>query len=629
LVTQAYAACRRRLVQEQELPKQDLIKRWGRAFLVWFCIGACPAGVRAQDARVTATVSTDTVGIQDQFQLTVTVTGNDAGQALTPRLPRLQGFKVVAGPSLSTQFQWINGKSSSSRSFIYILLPEKEGQFTIDAIEVKVGNRTYQTRPIPMRVTSAARAPAPARQAPSDPFSMETPAPRPKTAGEEVFVAAELDRTSVFVGQQVTLAYHLYTQVGVSGLQLQENPPLNGFWVENIETNAKPAPERKVINGKEYLDYVVKKQALFPNAAGKLKIPSSTFAVSVKSTGDLFGFFAQADTIYRRTNEVILEVKPLPAEGRPAGFNNAVGTYALAGELNKPASAAGDAVSFTLKLTGKGNLKAIPDIPLPAMPDLIVYSSKREDKVQPEGDLIGGEKVWEYVMVPKMPGDHQIPPISFSFFDPERQRYETVSTQPAALKVTPGSESTGSFTSLSGVQKQQLTRQGSDINFIKLAGELERPAPPIYRSPWFHVAWLLPLAFHLGAFLAHRERSRRSADLVLAQSRKARRLAISRLRKAWKSGRSDPRRFYDEAGTALARYLADKFNLPEIAVNADSLASVMAGREIPEEIVQETMSALQECDFGRFVSASSSPEQQKGLADRIRRVIDRLERAGK
>lgn len=614
---------------DPQKPKQDLMKRCARAFLIWLCVGAFPAGAQTQDAQVTATVSTDTVGIQDQFQLTVTITGNDSSRAQTPRLPRLQGFRVVAGPSLNTQYQWINGQASGSRSFIYVLLPEKEGQFTIDAIEVTVGNRIYKTRPIAVRVISAARAPAPARTLPSDPFNPEGLATRRPPAGEEVFMAAELDRTSAYIGQQVTLAYHLYTQVGVSGLQLQENPPLNGFWVENLEVSTKPTADRKVINGKEYLDYIVKKQALFPNAAGKLKIPSSTFAVSVKSTGDIFGFFAQADTIYRRTGEVILEVKPLPEENRPSGFNNAVGSYALAGELSKSTAAAGDAVFLRLKLTGRGNLKAIPDIPLPAMPDLTVYSTKREDKVQPEGDLIGGEKVWEYVMVAKAPSDHTIPPLSFSFFDPERQRYETVSTQPVPLKVTPGGDAPASIAGLSGIQKQQLTRQGTDINFIKLAGDLETPTPPIYRSPWFHVAWLLPLAFHVGAFLVQRERSRRSANLVLAQSRKARGLALSRLRKAGKSGRSDPRRFYDEAGTALARYLADKFNLPEIAVNADSLENVMTSRGMPEEIVRETMSALQECDFGRFVSASSSPEQQNGLADRIRRVIDRLERAGK
>jgi hypothetical protein len=584
--------------------------------------------------QVTATVSTDTVGVQDQFQLTVTIVGDDTSQAQTPRLPTFQGFKVVAGPSVSTQFQWINGQSSSSKSYIYILLPDKEGQFTIDPIEVKVGSRTFRTKPISVRVTAASRAPATAPLAktlPSDPLGIDDLGRRGQPAGEEVTVAAELDRPAVFTGQQVTLSYHLYTQVNVTGLQLQENPPLTGFWVENLEVPSKPIPGRRVINGKEYLDYVVKKQALFPNAAGKLKIPSSTFAISVKSTGDLFGFFAQADTVYRKTREITLEVKPLPEKNRPEGFHDAVGSYALAGETDKSTAATGDAVALRIKLSGKGNLKAIPELPLPAMPDLSIYSSKHEDSVHPvDGDLIGGEKVWEYVIVPKVPGDHVIPALSFTYFDPEHQTYETVSTPSLPLSVTRGSDNGNSLGGLSGIQKQQLTRQGTDINFIKLSGEsFEADQKPIYRSPWFYLLGAMPLLFNIGAYLHQRQRARQSGDATLMRGRKARRTAWRRLHRAEAAGQSAPRHFYDQAAAALAGYLEDRFNLPGIAVTADSLERTMDERRIAPEIVRQTMAALQECDFGRFVSASAAPERRKALADQIRRIIDSLELAGK
>jgi len=590
-----------------------------------------PTGLQAQDMRVTAVVSTDSIGVMDQFQLTITVSGGDSGQAQTPRLPRLQGLRVVAGPSLSSQFQWINGRSASSKSFIYILLADKEGQFTIDPVEVAVGSKIYKTQPITLRVTSASRAPAPStRTLPTDPFGTEDLGRRAQVAGDDVYVTGELDRTSCYPGQQVTLTYHLYTQVNVTGLQLQENPPLTGFWVENLEVASKPTAARTVINGREYLDYVVKKQALFPNTAGKLKIPPSTFAISVKSTGDFFGFFGQTDTIYRKTKEVGLEVKPLPVQNRPEGFNNAVGSFTLAGELNKSDAATGDAVSLRVRLSGRGNLKEIPDIPLPAMPDLTIYSSKREDNVHPvAGDLIGGEKIWEYVIVPKVPGDHTIPPLSFSYFDPERESYETVTTTPMPLKVSRGSDTGNAIAGLSGLQKQNLTRQGTDINFIKLSGADLRPRQePLYRSAWFYALAALPLLFNVGVFLYQRERARQSLDVVLARSRKAKRLALGRLRKAEKAGRLEPRRFYDEAAQAFAGYLGNRFNLPEIAITADSLERVMNERAIAAEAVTEAVAALQQCDFGRFVAASPSAEQRSMLSNRIRKIIDTLERSG-
>jgi hypothetical protein len=594
-------------------------------FLVLF-----PAA-QAQDLQVATTVSADTVGVQDQFQLTVTVTGNDSGQAQTPRLPRLQGLRVVAGPSLSTQFQWINGRSTSSKSFIYILLPEREGQFTIDPVEVTVGGKVYKTQAITVRVTSASHAPTPpTRTAPANPLDQNLfgGMQRTQPSGDEVYVTAELDRTSAYPGQQVTLTYHLYTQVAVTGLQLQENPPLTGFWVENIEVESKPTGARRVINGKEYLDYVVKKQALFANTPGRLQIPSSTFAVSVKSASDFFGFFGQTETVYRKTKEVALDVKPLPAQDRPSGFNNAIGSFSLADELNKSEVAAGDAVSLRVKLAGTGNLTEIPDIPLPPMPDLEVYSSKREDNVRPvAGDQIGGEKAWEYVIVPKAPGSHTIPALSFSYFDPERGSYETATTSPISLNVTPGNNAGNAIAMLSGINKQSLTRQGTDINFIKLSGEELKPQPrPVYYSPWFYLLAAVSLLANAGAFLVQRERARQSGDVALARSRKAKRLALGRLRKAEKAGRQEPRRFYDEAALAFSGYLQDKFNLPEIAVTADTLERDMQERSIAAETVKEAVAILQECDFGRFVSASSVPERRRALAGRIRRIIESLER---
>jgi hypothetical protein len=601
---------------------------------VWLLalLSAFPAPATAQDVKVTASVSTDTIGVQDQFQLTITIAGSD--QAQTPRLPRFQGFRVVAGPSLNSQYQWINGRSTSSRSFIYILLPEKEGQYTIDPVEVTVGNRVYRTQPISMRVTSAARAPGPqTRSVPTDPFNEDIAGGTKQSAaaGDAVFVSAELDRTSAYPGQQVTLTYHLYTQVNVGGLQLQESPPLTGFWVENLEVESKPAGTRRILNGKEYLDYVIKKQALFPNAPGKVKIPSSTFAVSVKTTGDFFGLFGQNETVYRKTKEVPLDVKSLPAQDRPEGFNNAVGTFTLASELNKSSVAAGDAVSLRIRLAGKGNLKEIPDLPLPALPDLTIYSSKREDSVRPvSGDEIGGEKVWEYVIVPKVPGEYDIPALTFSYFDPDRERYQTVTAPPISLAVARGTDAGGGLAGLSGITKQNLTRQGTDINFIKLtSGSLEMRREPLYTYPWIYALAAVPLLFNLGVFLVQRERARQSGDAVLARSRKAKRLALERLSKAEKEGRVQPRRFYDEAAGALAGYLADKFNLPEIAVTADTLERTMAEKAVAAETVQGAVAALQECDFGRFVSAASAPERRKDLVRRIAGIIDNLERAGR
>jgi tetratricopeptide (TPR) repeat protein len=594
------------------------------ALLLWI-----PSIAWGQDAQVTASVGSDTVGIQDQFQLAITVTGKDSGDAENPRISRLQGFRVVSGPNTSTQYQWVNGRSSSSKSFIYILIPEKEGQFTIDPIEVRVGNKIFKTQALQVHVTSTSRNSSAQNRRPInplDPFAEED-MPGPRSMGDSVFIKSELNQTSAYPGQQVTLSYQLYTQVGINGIQLQDNPALSGFWVEDIEVEKNPKGILKIVNGREYQVFTIRKQALFATTTGKLKIPSSTFAVSAGTGGDLFGIFGRDQTLYRKTDELFLDVKPLPVVGRPADFRNAVGSFNLTAGIDKTQAATGEAVALRIKLEGKGNLKMIPDISMPAIPDFTVYSSKRADSVRAFADSrIGGDKTWEFVIVPKAPGRQIIPSLSFSFFNTERNTYETVSTPPLSLNVVRGADNTTSASMLSGSDKQNLVRRGTDINFIKLSsGEWEQRGKPYYRNLWFYWLAAIPILFNAGIFLYQRRRFQHMEDVGTARSRKARRTAIGRLKAAEKMGRSDARRFYDQAAGALSGYLTDKFGITEIELTGDNLERALSEKSIPRVTIEDTRACLQECDFGRFVSASASSAKTRELSARIRKNIDAVE----
>jgi tetratricopeptide (TPR) repeat protein len=397
--------------------------------------------------------------------------------------------------------------------------------------------------------------------------------------------------------------------------------------VEDIEVEKNPRGTLRVVSGREYQVFTIKKQALFATATGKLKIPSSTFAVSAGTGGDLLGIFGRTQTLYRKTDELFLDVKPLPAAGRPADFRNAIGSFKLTAGIDKTQVATGEAVAFRVKLEGKGNLKMIPDISMPAIPDFTVYSSKRADSIRTLADnRIGGDKTWEFVIVPRAPGRQTIPSLSFSFFNTDRNAYETISTPPLSLNVARGADNIGNASLLSGSDKQNLVRRGTDINFIKLSsGEWERNSKPLYRSLWLYWIAAIPVLFNAGIFLYQRQRSRNAEDIGMVRSRKARRTAIDRLKSAEKMGRSNTRQFYDQAAAALSGYLTDKFGMTEIELTGDNLERDLSEKSIPREIVEETRACLQECDFGRFVSASASTAKTKELSIHIRKIIDALE----
>ena len=609
----------------------------GMLFLsLWF-----PWQVRGQDVQVSASVGSSEVAVQSNFQFTVTVTGPDSGSADSPKLPPMTHFRVVAGPSVSTQFQWVNGRSSSSKSFTYVLLPEAQGDFTIDPVEVSLGGASYRTSPAQVRVTDkpARGRASPAPRDPRDPFDSLDPLDpfgrRARRSGQqtqiedEVFVGAELDRSSAFQGQQVTLTYYLYAQVSITGLQLHESPPLTGFWVEDLEVASNPRPIRKVVRGEEYFAYLIKRQALFPNTPGKLSIPPSTFAISARRSGDFFSVFSQTETVYRKSNEPVLEVRPWPDEGKPAAFTNAVGSYNLSSSLDKEAVKTGEAVVLRIRLSGRGNLKVISDLQLPPLPDFTIYSSKHEENIRAlEETIIGGDKTWEYVIVPRSPGEQMIEPIEFAYFDPNKEAYETLLTSILKLSVEPGETTSGPISTLSGIGKRNVTRQGTDIHFIKLAPvALSLTSDPPYKLGWFYLVAAVPLLFNLGAFMYQRARSRDEGNQVLARRRKARRAALARLKAAERTGKEQARQFYDGASLALTGYLSDRFSLTEIEVTGDTLERTLLGKSVAAETVREVSECIQECDFGRFVSASDSSARAGALAQKIRKVIDKLEDA--
>ena len=599
-----------------------IVERRHLLIAVWLALSTAAA---AQEVQVTASVDAEEIGAADQLRLTVTVSGRDSGETEAPRLPDFAGFDVAGGPSVSTQFQWINGRTSASRSYTYVLLPKNPGRYTLGAIEVRAGGKVFKTDPI--MVTVRAGTVRPSRPRTSDPFGDEGLIPRAARSGEEVMVEAEIDRKRAYPGQQVTLSYHLYTQVGVTGLQLQESPPLTGFWVEEIDVDKNPRAERKILNGREYLDYVVKRQALFPNSPGTHKIPPAAFAVSARTGGDFFGIFSQSDTLFRKSNELLLEVVPLPDERRPPAFGGTVGAFNLTASLGKSQAGTGEAVSLHIRLSGRGNLKMVPEITPPQLPDFTVYSSKQAANIRVlEGKWIGGEKTWEYVLVPKAPGDQSIPGIAFACFDPEKAAYETLTTPPLALRVVRGDDSGAAVTGLSGIDKQPLIRRGTDINFIKLSdSSLSEDYTPIYRSGWYYLLFALPVAGNIALYVYQRQRRKQLSDVALARSRKARRTALARLRSAVRLGREDPRRFYDEAAAALSGYLANKFNLPEIALASDLLERNLMEKGVKPDLISGAISCLQECDFGRFVGAAPSPAGARDFAVRIRSLIGRFE----
>jgi hypothetical protein len=251
----------------------------------------------------------------------------------------------------------------------------------------------------------------------------------------------------------------------------------------------------------------------------------------------------------------------------------------------------------------------IPDIQLPQIDGASIYSSRRADDIKQDNEFrIGGHKKWEYALVPQKAGRIIVPPLSFSFFDPEQKRYATVDS--SSIELTAAGSDGASIPGFPGIKDQESQPPALPIN------------DPFYRQPWFYGISAILLLCVIGtiALATRKGRPAPPSPKTITPGQ----TALALLRLAEKEAVSNPRRFYDQAAAALSGFLCDKFGLSEIEIAEDALEKALSARSIrsiDQNTVREIKACLQECDFGRFVEASKSSEKHRELSNRIRKAI--------
>ena len=598
----------------------------GAIILGTFCLLIfLPREAPAQDFRVQASVNANRIGMDDDLQLTVSIFGDSLGRASAPTLPKLEGFRI-GGSSQSTSIQWINGRMSATRAITYRLVPVAEGKHIIDRVSVTYQGTQYLTEPIEVEVVAGSVRPQGGRR--SDPFDAFNPPRqrrRAKVAGE-VYVEAALSRPSTYVGEQVILIYRLYTQLPIMGLEVDQQPKLTGFWVEEVKMPKEPEWKETTVKGKTYYVFEIKKSILFPTKVGTATIEPATFSMAIRGSSDPFDsfFFRTADTIRRTTKPVSLEVKPLPSAGKPRDFSGAVGKFDLALEMDKDAIAAGEPLTVDVVVKGKGNLKTVevPDLPTPD--SFRTYDPKTEEKFSAGGSGFGGEKRWEFVLVPSAPGKYKLGPLSLSYFDPAKKSYVTAKAGPLTLNV-------GGATAIAGAPiaapRSEVKLLRRDVRYLKPAPkELGVARAPFYRSGLFYATLALPMLWSLGLVAYRLKRESEASQVGLWRRRRARKEAHGRLKQAAKKAHHEAKDFYEVTAAALYRYVADKTEVSHSGLTTQQIESMLAERQVPESARAEFLKTIEACEFARFTPGDRTRQEMEELLGRAEQAIVSLDK---
>lgn len=441
--------------------KINLMKKIGSLFPILFSLN-----LWAGQVRFSAIVDKKEVSKDGELILSLVLTSDTNVNEEEPTLPNLTGFQLL-GKRTESQASSVlqNGKFQfiTKKIYHYSLSPQKIGKLTIGPAEIKVDGQALTSQPIPITVVAGepkgsgvAKGQAGDDEADTDPFGDEDdlftqllrrrglmPDDRggvktmPQNDREAFFITVETNKSKVFVGEQIVANFYLYTRGNIQGYDVLKYPQFHGFWREDLELSTRLNFQTEVVNGVPYQKALLVSYALFPIAAGKKIIDAYKAKATVISLNSGMGMFGigRPFTYVKVSKELPIEVKPLPTEGRPASFSGAVGQFNITGSLSATQVKVNQPVSLKVRFQGIGNVKAIelPALNLPK--NLEVYDTKKETQFSKSGESF---KEFEVLLIPRSQGEMTIPPISVSYFDPQKVKYVSQSTPEFKINVLPG-----------------------------------------------------------------------------------------------------------------------------------------------------------------------------------------------
>ncbi|MDC3260430.1 BatD family protein [Winogradskyella sp.] len=538
-----------------------------------------------------AKVSKNTLGVNERLRIDFEM--NQDGDNFVP--PSFQDFTVVGGPNTSVSNYWSNGKRSFTKTYSYFLSPKKQGSFTVKQAQIEIDGQVYKTFPIIIKVTKAIEKP----KDPNDPAYI---------ASQKIHLVAEVSKTSPYLNESITVLYKLYVAPNIAANILgdKQTPQYEDFWNQNIEVRAF-RPQNAKFKGEDYRYVILKKVVLYPQKTGKLKLEPYVINLNIDvptSRYDIFG-----NRIVRKVQQSItsstriVNVKPLPEEGKPADFKGAVGDFNFSVTASKSSLDAGESLQAKVRVSGKGNLKLfeLPKITVPS--SLEVYEPEHKENVRTNLAGMQGEILDVYTIVPQYKGKYPLPEVSFSYFDPKAKTYKRLTSEQLVIDVVNGPSSVNTDTASNNTvntNKQAVTTNSSTFSFIKTnATWISKKEQSFFLSNIFWLLFLLPFLLIPLAIFVRRNQEKRNADIVGNKRRKADRLAKKYLSDAKKAlGKKEA--FYIALEKAFHNYLKAKLHIETSDFNKEKIQSLLTERNVDLTVVSEFISILENCELARY-----------------------------
>jgi len=374
--------------------------------------------------EISSSVSTKNISITESVIFTIKISDIDENPSVD--ISEIEdSFSIISGPNIGSEYRFVNGNRTSSRSISWTLIAKSHGSLTIPSLNVIVGRKTLITEPHEIIVSKQ----------------------NTDQSIKDLFLEVKVSKDKAFVGEQVKLTYTFYTRVASKVLST-EFPEYNDFWVEKLfdPVGMQFTPESWndiEIDGNNYKSLKIYEVALFPLQEGVYTLESMIMKIETKNKDSSFNrlfwddpFF---DTFSQRTRAKLLVSDPIKIEvsslsNIPQNFTGAVGKFTLNSSLSNSNIDEGSPTVFKVVLNGEGNLSNIgrPKITFPDDIDVFEGETKVEKNIS---DDFSGSIIWEYNLIPRKNGIFMIDAIEIPFFNSVTKSWSNASSKDIKLTV--------------------------------------------------------------------------------------------------------------------------------------------------------------------------------------------------
>ena len=360
------------------------------------------------------TVDKKVLQLDDSVQITLALEGSFASLD-PPKLP-VQNLVIDGTPSVSAEFQWINGVTTRRRVFHYNAHPNAPGAARVGPITLRDDSGVQLTLPAVTLFVAAGIATDSV-----DPIRIMRELVA--TERDPIFILATADKRDVYEGEEIVVTWTLYAAANVQQYSLGNIPKLEDFWTEEMQVRTEQA-EQVMLGEVPAQRLVVRRAALFPLRSGTLTVgPMMVHASVMKriSRGDPFGMFEGVmSDVHRRAPPISIDVKPLPPGPPVVAVANTINLL-----CSGPAQKGGGPAYFDVTMSGRANLRAAQPPPLAGVKGSLQIVNRGNAMVYPVNRDVWMTRRWRYLIFPSQSGTLKIPELSVAYVTPAGERRDS------------------------------------------------------------------------------------------------------------------------------------------------------------------------------------------------------------